>query len=149
MVDGMRIADLIVGLVLALLGLICLYEAHRIWVGWEGTGTMALIVGAIFIILSAIFLLNPSRPTTGIEWPGKKQLVGITVIGVSFALYNQLMGFLGYPLSTWLFLCGIGRYISGSRTLTTVIWTGAVAVGTYIIFKTYLHMYLPAGFLGI
>jgi hypothetical protein len=145
----MKVADRILGMLLGLLGLICLYEAYRIWVGWDGTGLMALIVGALFIVLSLLFLLRPSQETTPIQWPGKKEIIGISVVGISFALYNQFMVWLGYPISTWLFLCGVTQFISHRWTFTILIWTGAVAVGTYIIFKTYLHMYLPAGFLGI
>jgi len=145
----MRYTNKILGGVMGGFGLLCFFEAYRIWNGWEGTGTMALIVGGIFIVISIIFLLFPSRETTSIQWPGRKEMLSIGVIGGSFALYITSMKWVGYPISTWLFLAVVTKYNSPSRISTTLIWTGAVAVGTYIIFKKYLLMYLPAGFIGI
>jgi len=145
----MQYVDRILGGVMGGLGLLCLFEAYRIWNGWEGTGTMALIVGGILIVISIIFLLFPSRETTSIQWPSKKEMLSIGVIGGSFALYISLMEWLGYTLTTWLFMAAVTKYISNRRISIILIWTGAVAVGTYIIFKKYLLMYLPAGFIGI
>jgi len=109
---------------------------------------MALIVGGIFAVISAICLLFPSRETAA-RWPSRKELIRMGVIGGSFALYINFMEWVGYLLGTWLFLAFIAKYISPSRLSVILIWTGALAIGTYIIFKKYLFMYLPAGFIGI
>ncbi len=145
----MKSADRIIGAIMAVLGMICINDAYRIWGGWDGIGSMVLITGGIFIVVSVIFLLAPSRETTSIQWPGKKEIVGMGVVGGSFALYVSFMNWLGYPLSTWLLLIVVTRYISPSRTSTLLVWTGAVAIVTYIIFRKYLFMYLPEGFMGI
>lgn len=145
----MKFADRIIGGVMALFAIICFVETNRIWNGWGGTGTMTLIVGGICIVISIIFLIFPSRETTSIQWPVKKEMLSIGVIGGIFALYINLMNWLGYPISTWLFLAVVTRYISPRRISTILIWTGMVAVGTYIILNKYLFMSLPAGFIGI
>ena len=137
------------GVLLGILGLGCLIEAHRVWNGWNGTGTMPVIVGGIFIVLSVAYLISRSPDTTPIKWPDKKERVGVGVVGTSFSCYIGVMPWLGYPISTWLFLAIVARYISPSRIYILFIWTGAVAVGTYIIFKKLLGMYLPVGFLGL
>lgn len=130
-------------------GLLCLTEAYRIWNGWDGTGTMALLVGGVCSLLSVIYLLFPSPNTTSIQWPSRKEWISIGLIGGPFALYLTFMNWLGYLISTWLFLAIVAKYISPTRTSVILIWTGAVAIGTYIVFKKYLMMYLPGGFLGI
>lgn len=145
----MKFVDRIIGLVMAGLGLLCLTEAYRIWNGWDGTGTMALLVGGIFSVLSAIYLLFPSPDTTSIQWPSRKEWLSIGLIGGPFALYLTFMNWLGYMISTWLFLAIVAKYISPTRISVILIWTGTVAIGTYIVFKKYLMMYLPGGFLGI
>ena len=147
--QSMKSADRIIGLVMAGFGLLCLIEAYRIWNGWDGTGTMALIVAGIFIALSIIFLAFPSHEKTSIQWPNKQEWLSIGFIGGPFALYIIFMNWLGYAISTWLFLAVVAKYISPTRITIIWIWTGAVAIGTYIVFKKYLMMYLPGGFLGI
>jgi len=130
-------------------GFLCLIEAYRIWNGWDGTGVMALIVGGIFIPLSVIFLVFPSSGDKSILWPSKREWFSLGIIGGPFALYIFFMNWLGYPFSTWLFLAVVAKYISPTRTTRIIIWTGMVAIGTYVVFKRYLMMYLPTGFLGI
>lgn len=146
---SMKSVDRIIGMVMTVFGLLCLIEAYRIWNGWDGTGIMALIVGGIFIAISVIFLVFPSPENTPIQWPSKKEWFSIGIIGGPFALYIIFMNWLGYAISTWLFLAVIARYISPTRITIILIWTGGVAIGTYIVFKKYLMMYLPGGFLGI
>jgi len=144
----MKRTDRILGGVTAFFTLLCSLEAYRVWKGWDGPGTMALIVGGIFAVISAIFFLFPSREIAA-RWPSRKELIRMGVIGGSFALYINFMEWVGYLLGTWLFLAFITKYISPSRLSVILIWTGALAIGTYIIFKKYLFMYLPAGFIGI
>jgi hypothetical protein len=146
---NMRFADRILGGVMGILGLCCFVEAYRIWNGWDGTGIMPLIVGVISIFLSAKFLLFPSHETASIKWPNKKEMLNIGMIGGSFAFYISIMNWVGYPISTWFFLAVVARFISPNRTFIILLWTGAVAVGSYILFKRFLDMYLPVGFIGV
>lgn len=145
----MRSEDRIMGAVTAGFGLLCIFEAFRIWKGWDGPGTMTFFVGGIFLVVSVFFFVSPRRESTPIKWPSKKEMVSMGVIGGSFGLYVYLMEWLGYLVDTWVFLAFVAKYISPTRLSVIVAWTGAVAVGTYIIFKNYLFIYLPAGFIGI
>ncbi len=145
----MRFVDRILGGVFGLLGLFCLIEAYRIWNGWDGTGIMPLIVGGIFIFLSAKFLLFPSQETMPMRRLNRKEMVGVGVIGSAFAFYISIMNWVGYPLSTWFLLAFVAKYISPTRASIILLWTGAVAIGSYILFKRFLGMYLPVGFVGI
>lgn len=152
----MSLADRILGAVLGGLGIICIAESYRIWSGWTGTGVMPFIVGSILLILSGILLVFPSPKGRPIKWPSEKEMFHVGIISGSFALYIALMDYLGYALSTWILLAALTIYISTSQkhpTLSwisiTMVWTGAFALSTYIIFKKYLSVYLPAGFTGV
>ena len=136
---------------MGVIGLICFFEAYSIGMGLEGPGTMPFIVGIICTLTSIIFLFFPSRKNKPMTLPDKNKIEirSIGVVGGSFALYIYFMDLVGYALGTWIFLAVIVKYISPTRLYIILIWTGAVAVGTYIIFKKYLFLPLPAGFLGI
>jgi hypothetical protein len=144
-----KVVDRVLGVVLAMFAVLCLGEAYRIWNGWDGTGTMALIVGGVFTILAVRFLVFPSAEHTAIEPPSRNEWFGMAAVGGPFALYLIVINWLGYVLSTWLLLAVVSKLIAPTRTAAILAWTGAVAIGTYILFKRYLMMYLPAGVLGI
>lgn len=134
---------------MGILGLSCFLETFRVWNGWDGTGVMVLVTGGLFLVLMIIFLIFPDRSITSIQWFSKKEMLHMGILSGAFALYIILMDELGYLLATWLFLVGVTKYISPSKILTILIWTGVVALGTYIIFKKYLGMYLPIGLIDI
>ncbi len=145
----MKFADRILGGIMGFLGVFCFVEAYRIWNGWDGTGVMPFLAGWISIILSVMFLVFPSRDTTPFQWPERKEISKIAIIGASFAFYIGLMNWVGYFIITWLFLAGITKYTSSDRISVILLWTGAVAGATYLIFKRFLGMYLPPGLIGI
>lgn len=143
-----RAVDRLIGLSLAAFALVCLVEAYRIWNGWDGTGTMALIVGAIFAALAVLFAASPSAGGTPVRRPTRGEWFGMVGIGGPFAVYLVVVDRLGYVLSTWLLLAVVSKLIAPTRIAVILVWTGAVAVGSYVVFKRYLMMYLPAGVLG-
>jgi hypothetical protein len=134
---------------MGMLSLACFIEASRVWNGWDGTGVMVLVTGGLLLILMVIFLVFPDRSISPIQWFSKKEMLHMGILSGAFALYIILMDELGYLLATWLFLVGVTKHISPSRIYTILIWTGVVALGTYIIFKKYLGMYLPVGLIDI
>jgi protein-S-isoprenylcysteine O-methyltransferase Ste14 len=136
------------GVTSALLGIVCLVEAHSLWTGWDGAGTMPIIVGTLFIILSVFFIFLPSREEEAIEFYSKKELFPIGIIIISLGVYLVAVDWLGYSFSTWLLLAVINRSISSSKIPTTLVWTGSVAFGTNYIFRNLLSVALPTGFVG-
>jgi hypothetical protein len=145
----MKRGDYTFGTILALFGGLCLFESHRVWNGWGGTGSMPLIVGSFFCLLVLLFFLFPTPIFSSAGRFHKKEMTSVAFIGGSFALYIGVMHWLGFMLSTWLFLALVTKYMSQGRLLVLIIWTGVVAVCSHIIFKQLLGMYLPAGFLGV
>ena len=144
----MRFADRLLGGIIGIFGFLCFVEAYGIWTGWQGAGTMPIIVGGICIILAVLFIVNPTRKSDPIEFYSKKELCRIGTISTSFAIYLIVVDWLGYSLATWLLLSVVTRSTSTSRILNILIWTGAVAVGTGVIFRKFLSVSLPVGFIG-
>jgi hypothetical protein len=150
---NMKSADHILGVVMGILGIYCFYESYRVWSGWSGSGTMILVIGILFGVVSVLLQLFPSSGSTALVWPERRSIGRIGIMATLFGLYIGLMKWLGYPLATWLFLAAVTKStvtksMSKSRIFTTLIWTGLTAVGTYLIFKRYLAMPLPSGFIG-
>ncbi|MFH1336808.1 MAG: tripartite tricarboxylate transporter TctB family protein, partial [Candidatus Zixiibacteriota bacterium] len=142
----MRIADSLFGGLMGILGLLCLFEIHKVWTGWDGPGLMLLIMGSICIIISVLFIGFPGEGR--VEWYSKGEVFRIGVVSVSFALYIAVLEWIGYPLATWSLLTVVTKFTSHRRIWGIMIWTGAVGVGTYVLFKKYLALPLPEGFIG-
>ncbi len=143
----MTVVDRTLGGILGLLGLACLVEARNVWNGWDGTGLLPLLVGVSLLVLMPILVFSPSAGGQRKVFD-QTEILQVAVLGGAFALYVALMTRLGYALGTWLFLAGVAHYISPRRFTVTLIWTGAVALGTYLVFKKFLGMYLPVGVLS-
>ncbi len=144
-----KAVDRILGGIMGVLSLLCLTGSYQLWEGWAGPGTMPLIVGTILLFLAVGFWVFPSRDPVKILPSEKKMLIPMGVTLGSFALYILLVGRLGYPLATWLLLTVLVRSMKSGSLYKTFLWTGIVAVGSYIVFKFYLSMSLPAGFIGM
>jgi hypothetical protein len=138
------VIDRTVGGILGFLGVVCLLEAHKVWNGWDGTGLLPLLLGVVLVVLMLVLICAPSAEIRGqvFDWAETRHVV---ILSGAFALYVALVSWLGYALSTWLFLAGVARYVSPWPFATTLIWTGATAMGTYLVFRKFLGMYLPAG----
>lgn len=132
-----------------LLAVACLAEAKEVWNGWDGTGVMLLIIGSVFLVLAISFIFAPVIVSNRVALFSRAEAVHVGVTASSFALYVLLMAQMGYFLSTWAFLLGLATYIARRRFLITVVWTGAVAVLSYVVFKELLGVYLPSGPFGI
>ena len=144
----MLFADRLLGGIIGIFGILCFVEAYRLCTGWQGAGTMPIIAGGICIILAAFFIVTPTRKSDPFEFYSKKEIFRIGTISTSFAIYLIVVDWLGYSLATWLLLSVVTRSISTSRILNILIWTGAVAVGTGVIFRKFLSVSLPVGFIG-
>jgi hypothetical protein len=147
----MSVADRILGIILLLLALVCLVEGIRVWDGMGGTGFMPVIMGVVFGTLSSGFLVSrsPNRESPPIPWPTKGNWQKIGFISLSLVLYTLLVPWIGYLIGTTLFLIGLVRAMGRVRWGYGLIF-GLVATGfTYIIFKIWLNMPFPVGFLGV
>ncbi len=134
----MVFADRIVGLILLLLAAICIAEGIRVWDGFGGTGFMPAIVGLIFLSLSPGLLFPKSRAQAegAISWPQKGgwQKIGFTL--TSLILYTLLVPWVGYPVSTALFLTILFSAMGKVRWGYGLVFSLGVSVFTYVIFRS-------------
>jgi putative tricarboxylic transport membrane protein len=146
----MVIADRIVGFILLLLAAACIAEGIRVWDGFGETGFMPVLVSVIFAFLSLGLLLHKSQNKEEvIPWPQKRGWQQIGIIVASLVLYALLVPCIGCLLTTALFLTGLVRAMGKVGWGYGLIFGAVVSTSTHIIFKIWLNMSLPAGFLGI
>jgi putative tricarboxylic transport membrane protein len=136
---------------LLLSGAICL-ESYKMGLGTLSNpepGFFPFLTGAILGILSMLWLsINflPGRPwgwmKISISW---KRVVPMLV---GLFVYSLLLSFLGFCLATFLLVLALLKGIERKS------WTssGSVALGisvfSYIVFRIWLRVQLPEGFLG-
>jgi hypothetical protein len=146
----MHKADRILGGVLLLLALISLGEGLRTWDKIGGTGFMPAIIGSIFGLLGLVLLFR--RPPLGKDQPNfwshqaGWRRIGLTIM--TFFLYILAVPPIGYAMGTVVFLMVLFRIMGNIRWEKGFLYGMVASVSTYIIFKVWLNMPLPAGFLG-
>ncbi len=146
----MRRSDRILGWVLLLLALVSLGEGVRTWDKIGGTGFMPVIVGSIFGLLGLGLLFPRPHPQKDqpIFWGHQAgwQRVGLTFI--TFVLYILTIPWVGYAIGTIVFLTALFKIMGNIRWRNGFLFGIAASVSTYVIFKIWLNMPLPPGFLG-
>jgi hypothetical protein len=147
----MLAADRILGVLLLLLASACFAEGIRVWDGMEGTGFLPVTMGIVFGALALGFLFSRSsrRESSRIPWPAKGNRAKIAFIYLSLMLYALLVPWVGYFIGTTLFLIGLVRAMGRVRWGYGLFFSLITSSCTYLIFKVWLKMPLPAGFLGV
>jgi putative tricarboxylic transport membrane protein len=143
----MKQADRILGILLALLGFLCLAEAVRVWDGIGGTGFMPLFLGVVFALLSLGLLASPSQPpkSSPLPWPAKEVWQRIGLIFTVLGLYILLLPWFGYLLATTIFLTALVWVMGRVRWGYCLIFGVGVSAVTHVVFKTWLNMPFPSG----
>ena len=111
---------------------------------------MPVIVGSIFSLLALGLLFGRPRPGTDspvfqIRQEGW-QRVGLTLI--AFFLYILTIPWVGYAIGTIVFLTALLNIMGNVRWRKGFFFGIVASASTYVIFKMWLNMPLPAGFLG-
>ena len=146
----MRRSDRLLGWVLLALASISLAEGLRTWDKIGGTGFMPVIVGSIFSLLGLGLLVGRARPGTDssvfqIHQEGWRR-VGLTFI--AFFLYILTIPWVGYAIGTIVFLTALFNIMGNVRWRNGFFFGIVASASTYVIFKMWLNLPLPAGFLG-
>lgn len=146
----MLMADRILGWILLLLALASLAEGIRTWDRMGETGFMPVIVGSIFTLLSLRLLTRKPHPEKNhlISLPNKMAWLRLGLTFVTFIAYTLTVPWIGYPAATALFFAGLLRATGKVRWRLALIYGAVTSASTYVIFKIWLNMPLPAGILG-
>ncbi len=144
-------ADRILGIILLFLALVCFIEGIRVWDGMGGTGFMPALLGMVFALLGPGLLIPrpPTQASFSISWPLKAGWQQIGLIFLCMALYTLLLPWVGFLLGTALFLTALVRAMGGVHWGYGLIFGFVVSIITYVVFKIWLNMPFPAGFLGV
>jgi putative tricarboxylic transport membrane protein len=116
-----------------------------------GAGFIFIFCGSVLIILSVIDLLTirfkrveyKRTIWTVLNW----QKVVLVVAGLSAYVY--LFEWLGFVLSTFLLLLFLYRAVEPTKWWTAALWSLITILVSYIIFRIWLGVSFPKGFVGI
>jgi putative tricarboxylic transport membrane protein len=152
-----REQDRITSLIWLAAGLAISYGALRLSLGslhQPGPGFFAFLSGAVLTILSfVVFWGTRKRSSEANEadvplWQNKQRArkVGYTLI--TAVLYAIGMNYIGFALSTLLFLGIILRFVDPQPWRTVLICSVLGSAGSWFIFKYWLDVQLPGGIIG-
>jgi putative tricarboxylic transport membrane protein len=152
-VKTQRVADIVVGCLIALFGIFVLSAST--WISVAGAHrlsprTFPYAVGCLLVLCGTGLALKSwsiRGKDFAIAWPDRVGIRTITVTLVFVAGYIALMNLLGLPLATVLYLTLSIWYLNRAKWVTAVVIgliTGAVS---YYLFIQVLGLSFPAGFL--
>jgi putative tricarboxylic transport membrane protein len=117
-----------------------------------GPGFFPFLVGGILCLLSLAVFLRSLSELPGDErkpfWPNPKRHFKMAYVIIALILYTIGMNYLGFSLTTFLFLVFLMRYIDPQRwsvVLSVSILSTIIALWA---FKYWLDVSLPTGILG-
>jgi hypothetical protein len=152
-VKTQRVADIVMGCIFALLGIIIIYASTFIQGGAAHKlppDTFPKVVG-ILLLLCGTGLAWKSWSIKGadlpIPWPDSQGVRTIVVTLVSLACYIALLDPLGLPLATFVYLFFSIWYLNRSKWLMALVISVITAVVSYYLFILALGLSFPAGFL--
>jgi len=151
----LKSADLATGSLLTLLGLATLLASRGIkgmagqsldprtlpsLVGWG-----LLVIGAGIVLLAARYRGDP----VPVQWPDRQGLRRIGVAFVSLVLYMGLMGPLGFPIATTLFVAGLTWHLGHYRYWASLFLGLVTGLVVHFVFIEFLGLGFPLGLLEL
>ena len=133
------------------------FEAQKLGIGrvsapragffpfWLGVGLL-LSSGILVIKLLLSAKERPSGDRSLLKGSAWRKVFWV-VIGI--LLYAFLLEPLGYLIATSLLMIFFFRASKSQRWFSVVVWSVVVSILTYVLFKVWLQVQFPVGFLGI
>ncbi|MFA5026398.1 MAG: tripartite tricarboxylate transporter TctB family protein [Candidatus Methylomirabilota bacterium] len=148
-----RVADIVVGCLVALLGVFVLAAstsiseavAHRL-----SPRTFPYVVGGLLVVCGVGLALKSwsiRGKDFAIAWPDAEGVRTITVTLAILAGYIALMNWLGLPLATFLYVTLATWHLNRAKWLTASVIGVITGVLSYVVFIRLLGLSFPAGFL--
>ena len=117
-----------------------------------GPGFFPAVIGGILSSLSAALLVTASRskasPARGSFWKQKGSWVKILPSLLSLLFYLAFLDFLGYLLTTSLFIFFLLKFVGKKGWGASILIAVIVAAGSYAMFRMGLGVLLPRGFIS-
>jgi hypothetical protein len=148
--DCVRTADIVCGIVLAVVAVVVLVEGLRLGIGWSTDGPrpgffvfylgVALLVSAALTVVGAIRRTHGAAPFVR---PG--QLRSVTTVLFPAVAMVVLTHAVGLYVSGALYLAAYMRGVGRHRWVTTVLVAIGIPVGAFLIFEVWFLVPLPKG----
>ena len=146
----MRAADIVCGVVLALIGLVVLVEGLRLGIGWSTDGPeagffifylgVALCLSTVPIALGAIRRARPTSPFVTVA-----QLRSVMTVLLPALAMVALTHVLGLYVSGAMYIGAYMRLIGRHRWISTVMAAIAIPLVAFLIFEIWFLVPLPKG----
>jgi putative tricarboxylic transport membrane protein len=149
-----RSADVVSGCVLVLLGVLVLVAASQIRGGMEERlppRTLPYIVGSVILAGGAGLALKswrrpgPGGPGPALKWPDGAAMLRIAVCLAALVLYIVLMPYLGFPITSGIYVAFTIRYLRPSAPWTALLIGVVTGLLSYYVFSQLLELSLPLG----
>ena len=137
------------GLTLALLALFVLEECYRLrlplgTVQSPGPSYVPVLLALLLLGVAVLVAAFGARatPLSSVSWSEWRHAAAITAVCAFMALGLER---LGYRLTTFIALAALLGLLERQSWITTVIFAGGFALGSYYLFATLLRVPLPLG----
>ena len=110
--------------------------------------TLPYVLGGTMIGAGALLAFKTWRlrgKETFINWPDKAGARRVLVTLVSLAIYIALIGLLGLPIVTLLFVSFLVWYLGRYRIITSAMIGLVSAAVVYVLFILFLELSFPVG----
>ena len=145
----MRRANLVCGGLLIALGVLSLVEALRLKDDWQGAKLMPAALAVVFAVLGAGHFARSQAAAERPVWPDALGWRRVAFVFGVLGLYVAVLPALGFLPATALFVLILLRALAAFSWTTTLVLTGAIALGAHVVFRHWLSMPLPPGPLGL
>ena len=146
----MRTADIVCGVILALVAVVVVVEGLRLGIGWSTDGPqpgffifylgVALLAPATFVIAGAT-----RRASEGGHFVAAGQLRSVATVFFPAVAMVVLTHVVGLYVSGALYLAAYMRWIGRHRWAATVLVAIGIPVVTFLIFEVWFLVPLPKG----
>lgn len=152
-----RNSKIVVSLLIALFGAVAILDASKLPPprsgGGLGSGFLPFWVGVVVLVLGLGQVVSALREVPGpgarSVWPERGSLLRVGYMLLALGVYVFLSNVVGFFLSTWLYLAVGMRLLAPYRWWTVVAGALVASIATVAIFKIWLTLPLPTGFVGL
>jgi putative tricarboxylic transport membrane protein len=119
-----------------------------------GPGFLFFWSGIVLAVLSVIIFLQTIRRTGGTPGGGSEKPFGnvnwmkVLCVVMALVIYGLILEWLGFVISTVLFLAFLLQSIEAKRWVVVVLVSVGSSLLTYALFELWLHARLPKGIFG-
>jgi hypothetical protein len=142
---------------LFLIGLVATLEARKLnigEIGRPGPGFFPFYLALVFSLVSLVLILRSLRPAAGEQAapqvsakPLRAEKVVATLLGL--IVYAFALEWLGFLFATFILLLFLFKAIDPLAWPAAIGGSLATALLSYVVFKIWLQVSLPAGLLGL